>query len=164
MVLNTDRLFLRFATVEDYPFIYELMNSEGWKKYIGDRGIHGKKEAVNYITESLIKSYINNGFGLYVVCLNDSKELLGLCGLLKRDELEFEDIGFAFLPKHQSKGYAFESAQAVVGFANQQLQLSTLLAITLKENSRSISLLEKLGFHFDKTIVSKKESLQQYKR
>ena len=77
---------------------------------------------------------------------------MGLCGLLKRETLNEIDLGFAFLPEFNGKGYAIESANAILDFARTELKLFKVLAITDNNNSKSIRLLEKLGFRFDKMI------------
>ncbi|HZF65769.1 MAG TPA: GNAT family N-acetyltransferase, partial [Chitinophagaceae bacterium] len=62
------------------------------------------------------------------------------------------DIGFAFLPQCKNKGYAFEATQAVLTAVTTDPQHATVLATTLPDNTRSIRLLEKLGFQFQNDI------------
>ena len=93
--LTTERLLLQEATYADAPFIFELLNTPTWIQHIGDRGIITINDAENYIQKSLINSFANNGFGMFKVSLKSTKEAMGLCGLLKREELEHVDIGFA---------------------------------------------------------------------
>jgi len=52
------------------------------------------------------------------------------------------------LPQYMGKGYALESAQAVMAFAKNDLQLTEVLAITTQNNVRSQKLLEKLGLTY----------------
>ena len=52
------------------------------------------------------------------------------------------------------KGYAFEIANATMRYAETELKLQTILAITDPENQRSIRLLEKIGLLFVKTTVN----------
>ena len=49
----TDRLLIRPITVGDANFIYSLVNSNGWLKYIGDRNIRNNQDAENYIQKIL---------------------------------------------------------------------------------------------------------------
>ena len=48
---------------------------------------------------------------------------IGMCGLIKRDTLEDVDVGYTFLPKFWSKGYAVKSAQAVKEYAKNTIGL-----------------------------------------
>jgi len=49
------------------------------------------------------------------------REPVGICGLLKRDTLPDVDVGFAFLSRHWSKGYAVESAAAILDHGRRRL-------------------------------------------
>jgi len=68
-----------------------------------------------------------------------------MCGLIKRDNLDFPDIGFAFLPEYVGKGYAFEIASATITYAKDTLKLPIVYGITMPENASSKKLLEKIG-------------------
>lgn len=145
MNIETARLVIREYTLQDAPFIFKLMNSEGWLRNIGDRGIKTLQDAKNYIEKNYLRSYELLGFGPYLVSLKESGIPIGSAGLYKRDNLEDPDIGFAFLPEYAHQGYAFESAQAVMRFGCEVLQLKKITGITLPNNFPSIKLLKKLG-------------------
>jgi ribosomal-protein-alanine N-acetyltransferase len=149
-VLETRRLALDEFTTADAAFILELLNEEPFVRYIGDKGVRTRSGACQYITDGPVASYERFGFGLYRVTLREGSEPIGMCGLLKRDALEDVDVGFAFLERYWSKGYAFESASAVLAYARQELGLARILAITSPDNTASIGLLGKLGFAFDR--------------
>jgi RimJ/RimL family protein N-acetyltransferase len=151
-ILETDRLALREFTVDDTAFIIELVNSPGWIEFIGDRNIKTTEQAKAYLENGPMKSYLDNGFGLAMVEIKDSKTPIGMCGIIKRDTLDNPDIGFAFLPQFTGKGYAFEIAAATLAHAEQQLKLPVISAITVANNTSSIKLLEKIGLKFIKTI------------
>jgi RimJ/RimL family protein N-acetyltransferase len=84
--------------------------------------------------------------------LKESGVPIGICGLLKRDGLEDVDIGFAFLPKFWARGYAYESAAAVMEYGKTILGLNRIVAITSPDNYASGRLLEKLGLRFERII------------
>ena len=156
-IIETDRLKIKKLTVEDSKFIFELLNDPEWIKYIGNRNINNDKDAQNYISNRLLKSYEQYAFGLYLVKENNSNASIGLCGLIKRDYLEHVDLGFAFLPNYRKNGYAYESASAVIKYAKETFGLDTLFAITSLDNTRSVNLLEKLGFKFINKITAPEE-------
>lgn len=150
-LLETDRLMLRKLTVDDAPFILELLNQPSFLRHVGDKGVRGTAGARRYILSGPIESYERLGFGLWLVVLRHDAQPIGICGLLKRESLPDVDIGFAFVPRFWSKGYAFESASAVVSHARDTLGLNRLAAIVSPGNLASIRLLEKLGFSFERT-------------
>ena len=108
-------------------------------------------DAVNYLEKGPISSYARNGFGLYHVQLKESGESIGMCGLIKRDTLEDVDIGYAYLPKFWSNGYAVEAALAIKEQV-RSLGLKRLVAITDPANAGSIRVLEKIELTFEKMI------------
>jgi [ribosomal protein S5]-alanine N-acetyltransferase len=147
-LLETSRLELRRLSEDDAPFMLELLNEPSFIRNIGDRGVRTIDEAREYIALGPIASYARFGFGLYLVELKAPRTSIGICGILKRDQLPEPDIGFAFLPSYWSKGYAWEAASAVKIYARDTLALPRLLAIVNPSNASSIRLLEKLGFVF----------------
>ena len=149
-VLDTERLLLRPITVDDAEFILALLNEPSFLRYIGDKQVRNVEDARQYILNGPIASYERHGLGLLLVELRDSHTRIGMCGLLKRDELPEPDIGFALMPDFWNKGFAFEAAQAVLQDARDRLILQRILAITSLDNDASIKLLERLGFKFDR--------------
>jgi RimJ/RimL family protein N-acetyltransferase len=151
-IIETERLILRKIEESDCEFVYKLLNSPGWLKYIGDRGINNLEDAKIYIREKVVSLYDQHGYGPYGVRTKLNNSLIGFCGLFKRDFLEDADIGFAFLPEHSGKGYAIESAVAVLEYARDVIGLRRIIAITLEQNERSINVLNKLGMVFERKI------------
>src|SRR6185503_13067540 len=107
-ILETERLQIRQLSREDAPFILQLVNEPSFIQNIGDRGVRTLADANSYILNGPVASYARNGFGLYLVVLKETNESIGMCGLIKRAGLDDVDIGYAFLPKFWSKGYAVE--------------------------------------------------------
>lgn len=152
IVLETERLVLRRLTLNDAPFILQLLNEPSFLRFIGDRGVKDLQSARQYLLKGPIASYEKFGFGLFLVFLKESGDPIGMCGLLKRDTLPDVDVGFAFLPAYWRKGYAFESASAVLGYGRRAFGLGRIVAITSPDNVASIGVLEKLGLKFETAI------------
>ena len=151
-VCETDRLALRRFTLEDAAFVLELLNEPGWLRFIGDRNVRTLEDARAYLERGSIGHYARRGYGFYRVELKATGEPVGMSGLIKRDALDDVDIGFAQLARHAGRGYAQEAAAEVVRHAREDVGLARLVAITTPDNVRSISLLEKLGMRFERTI------------
>jgi RimJ/RimL family protein N-acetyltransferase len=151
MVHRTLRLGLRQLELSDSEFILELLNEPAFLQFIGDKGVRNADDAREYLRKGPIDSYGRNGFGLYAACLHDDTAI-GICGLVKREGLEDVDIGFAFLSRYRSKGYAAEAAAAVLAHAGQIVGLRRIVAITSPDNWASIAVLEKIGLKFERMI------------
>jgi RimJ/RimL family protein N-acetyltransferase len=152
-ILETERLRVREVEEDiDAEFMLELLNSPKFIRFIGDRNVRTLEESREFIRTRYRKSYDDHGYGLYAVELkasDDSRGLqVGICGFVRRDTLPAPDLGFAFLPEHEGKGYGFESASALLNCGRKVLKFSELLAITSMDNEVSEKLLLKLGFVF----------------
>ena len=158
--LTSRRLKLRKLTIKDTKFIVELLNDPDFLKYIGDRGVKNEQDAVVYIQQGPQTMYQQYGFGLLLVESVSLKIPIGLCGLLKREELPHPDLGFAFLPQYREKGLALDAARLVIADAYQRKVIQKVLGITSIDNHKSINLLKKLGFN-DKGLIRLKDSLDE---
>jgi RimJ/RimL family protein N-acetyltransferase len=151
-ILNTERLELRELTFADDAFIMELLNEPAFLRHIGDKGVRSLSDARQYIEKVPMASYRRFGFGLYLVSLGGGEEPIGICGLLKRDTLPDVDVGFAFLTRYWSKGYAMESAAAILDHGRRKLGFKRMVAITAPENHGSIAVLERIGLKFERIV------------
>ena len=151
-MIESHRLLIRKMTTNDILLIFQLMNDEGWQKFISS----GKKtleDAKDFIEKTGIQSYEQYGFGYFAVIHKERQIPMGICGLLQRSYLSHVDIGFAFLPPFRGHGYAKEAVIAVIDYAHSIWGISCLQAITKSNNLNSISLLQKVGFHFCENIL-----------
>lgn len=157
---KTKRLVLNPLSLSDNLFIFDLLNTEGFIKFIGDRNIKTDEDALNYCQ----KIIGNTAIRYWVVKLKKDLVPIGIITFIKRDYLDYPDIGFAFLPDYAKKGYAFEAASTVLNAAFRDVNQRFILATTLKDNVHSIKLLEKLGLAFDKEILVGDDSLMVYSK
>jgi len=151
-VIETNRLTHRKLTLDDAEFILDLLNQPSFIQFIGDRGVRTLEDAREYLSKRLIESYERFGFGLYLTLLKEGQIPIGICGLVKRDSLDDIDIGFAFLPQYWLKGYAFESASAVLTYAKNTLGIKRIVGIATPDNHGSIRVLEKIGLQFERMV------------
>jgi len=159
-ILETERLVFHHLTNDDAEFMLELLNEPSFIQNIGDRKIRTVDGAKGYINNGPVVSYAKNGFGLWLVKLKETGESIGICGLIKRDTLDDVDIGYAFLPKFWSKGYAVESALAVKAYAHDVVGLRRMVAITNPDNWDSIRVLEKIGMKFEKMVRLSEDDIE----
>lgn len=150
IIAETSRLIISEFTTDDASFYLELLNTPKWIAYVGDRNVNTIAEAKTYLQEKTIPHYKRQGFGFYKLALKDIHKPIGTSGLIKRDKLDYPDIGFALLPEYEGKGFGYEASNKILGLAQHQFNLKRVLGITLDHNTASIKLLEKLGLHFEK--------------
>lgn len=152
-IAETNRLIISKLSVNDAPFFLELTNTSNFIKYVGNKNLKTIEDAKNYLKEGTLKSYEDYGFGFYKLQLKEeNNKPIGTCGLVKREQLEHVDIGFAMLPDYERKGLGLEASKEILKLAKDTFKLTKILAITLPTNANSIKLLEKLGLSFEKRV------------
>ncbi len=149
---ETERLYLTPTTTADAELILELFNTPKWIEFIGDRNIKNTQDAKDYISNYMTPQLERLGFGNYTITRKFDGVKIGGCGLYDREGVEGIDIGFAFLPKYENKGYGFESANTLKEVAFCEFNLREISAITTQRNVGSQKLLLKLGLQFEKSI------------
>jgi ribosomal-protein-alanine N-acetyltransferase len=154
--METGRLSLSELSVKDTEFIFELLNTPQWIKFIGDKNIKTKEDAATYIN----KIRYNPVADYWVVKRKEDNATIGVVTFIKRDYLDDFDIGFAFLERYGKKGYAYEAAKCLLDKVMEKHK--KIVATVLEGNKNSIHLLQKLGLHFEKEITVNNEQLLLY--
>ncbi|GLQ98252.1 GNAT family N-acetyltransferase [Dyella mobilis] len=150
---ETQRLRIDYASLDDAGFILELLNEPDFIRNIADKGVRDIAGAEAYLRDGPLAMYAKHGHGLLRVSLKQTGEVIGMSGLIRRDTLDYPDLGYAFLQRHHGHGYASEAGAAVLERARQQLKIGRIVAIASPENTASHRVLEKLGFRFDAEIA-----------
>ncbi|TLS50980.1 GNAT family N-acetyltransferase [Paenibacillus antri] len=131
-VVETDRLVLEPCTEERYA----EANREGYPL-----GNH-----VKTYMQSLRRHPKLLGWGVWFVRLKETGEIIGDAGFKGNpDYTGAVDIGYGFLPEHRGRGYATETAKALVAWAFAH-GAGRVTAETLRDNAASIRVLRKNGF------------------
>lgn len=159
VILATDRLLLREFSLQDAPFVMRLLNTEGWLKHIGDRQVSTVEQATDYLERVIFRGYRTEGYGFWLMELRDGGLPVGLCGIIKRDYLEYPDVGYALLPEYEKKGLAAEAVSATLRHVRGNSGINVISAIVTPSNLPSIRLLERVGFTYKETIQEPAEKV-----
>jgi len=162
IICQTSRLTIRQFELTDVSFIVELLNDEQFIKNIADKQVRTANDAIEYLQKGPMSTYKEFGFGLYMLELKECHTPIGMCGLLKRDNLEYADLGFALLPRYYRQGYAKEACFAVLNEAREKYKLESISAVTALDNTGSNHLLKSLGFNFIKTMEFYQQETNYY--
>jgi [ribosomal protein S5]-alanine N-acetyltransferase len=162
IVLKTPRLSLRHLAPGDSGFLVELMNEPPYIEHIGDRGVRTAEDGRRYIEEKYTASYVRHGYGLYLVELAEGSAPIGICGLVRRESLDHPDLGFAFLQRFWSRGYAREAAGATLGYGRETLMLTYVYGLVSPRNLRSIGLLGHLGFSHVRSLAPTGQAFESH--
>ena len=146
-ILETERLFLREMTMDDFDALNAVLGDD-------DIMIHYPytfdEARVKSWIERNMSRYRDNGFGLWAVCLKDSGEMIGDCGLtLQNIEGEMlPEIGYHIRADKQGQGYAKEAALAVRDWAFANTEYPALYSYCKYTNVGSYKTAESIGMKF----------------
>lgn len=156
-ILQTERLVLRTLEEGDVPALYSILSDSEMMKFYPAPFSYEKTE--NWVKRNL-ERYQKDGYGLWAVCLKETNELIGDCGLVTQEvegDVEVE-IAYHIDRKYWSLGYGTEAARACQEYGFKQLGLKRMISIIDPNNLQSIRVAEKGGlkkekevFIFDKT-------------
>lgn len=152
IITQTERLTVRYFTLEDASFWRDLLCTPSFIKNIGDRNVRTIEQAANFLKERIFPQYDQHGMNMFMLELRDTKTPIGTIGLLVREGVEDVDIGFALMPDYEGKGLAFEASKAVLEFGYQQKLLPKIVAFTSEDNKACQKLLNRLGLIHTKNM------------
>ena len=132
MLLVTDRLLLQPVSAA----LNNIAEHEGYHS-----GPH-----IELFLRELEKDQSQMNWGPWFVTLKESGQIIGDIGFKGRpSEERMIEIGYGFIEEYQNKGYATESARALIDWAFGTNEADFIVAETANNNIASIKVLEKLG-------------------
>lgn len=104
------------------------------------------------IVEAAVEHWQDHGFGLWMFCHNTNGNFLGYAGL-RHAKVEGEDeveLYYALRSPYWGSGLATQMAKAVMDVAVDQIELDSVVAHTMTGNQRSVRVMRRLGFSYEK--------------
>lgn len=175
MILETERLYLREMTDDDFDALYAILaDSDIMQHY---PYTFDESRVRNWISRNR-ERYIRDGFGLWAVCLSDSGEMIGDCGLTLQtiDGQQLPEIGYHIRKDRQQRGYAREAAAAVRDWAFAHTSYPALYSYCKYTNVPSCRTAESIGMRFLKeypdetngithvSVITKEEYIQMQRK
>jgi RimJ/RimL family protein N-acetyltransferase len=149
--METKNLILRPFTLDDAEAWLPLISLPEIIRYTGDTPASSVEEAREVLRTRPLCDYAVHGYGRLAVIEKASGRLVGFSGLKYVPELGI-DIGYRFLPDCWGKGYATESARAVMEQDAREHGARRIVGIVHPENPASARVLGKLGLRFERVL------------
>ena len=162
--IETERLLLREMRVEDLEGMFTLDSNPNVHKYLGNKPIKTKAEALKTI-ESVLQQYRERGIGRFAVIEKESNQFIGWSGIRLNTEYnmngftKYYDVGYRLIERFWGKGYATESGKASINYAFNEMKLPELYATTEIGNKASHNALIKIGLHYESDFYFQQEKL-----
>jgi len=145
--LETRRLVIRSFATGDVPDYTALVADPEVMKYIGDGSAVDVAQASAYV-ENCIENERTLGFARCALALRSTHEFIGICGYAPIDD--YVDFGYRIARRYWGNGYVNEAAQAIIRYGFERLGFESIVAIAYSGNQRSIRVMEKLGFEYER--------------
>lgn len=136
MIIETERLILREMTEDDFDALYKVLaDSDIMQHY---PYTFDKDRVKNWITRNT-ERYRVFGFGLWSVCLKETGEMIGDCGLTMQiiDGEIKPEIGYHIRADRQRNGFAKEAASAVRDWTFRNTPFNIVYSYMTKTNEPS---------------------------
>ena len=152
IILQTKRLRLRRLQNSDVKALIELWSDPQVTKHLGGPRDRGK---LKKIFEEDVKNPDAEQYDLWPVEENQSKEVVGDCGLLAKEVDGKQEIELIYIFKASAwgKGYATEIGRAITNYAFEEMKIGRLIALIEPENKASERVVLKIGMKFKKDVI-----------
>ena len=144
--IDTERLRLRWLTRDDAPALLEVFGDPEVCRY-WSRTALPDLSAATALQEQIVRLFEERSLFQWGIAERATDAVIGTCTLASlSEEHRRAEIGFALKRAAWGRGYVSEALPALVRFAFENLNLHRLEADVDPNNTRSIRVLERLGF------------------
>lgn len=153
-VFETARLTLRPFTMQDVPYLHQLLGDPEVMQY-STCGVQPYETVLGDVRHNLEVRFPGMlPFGERMIVARDSGTVVGWCGLNVCAAVEdgVPEITYNTLPPYWGRGYATEAASAMRDHAFGDLHCAKLIAVIHSENRASIRVAEKIGLRYAKPL------------
>lgn len=147
-ILETERLFIRELSMEDFPALYAMCTAP-------ETAVWMEETLSDYATEQEKHyAYISGIYPLFDLALwgvyeKSTGTLIGRVGFsLPEDENDAYSIGYLIDTAYRNKGYAKECVPALLAYAKEQ-GITTVVARIKKDNLPSQKVIKVCGYSYD---------------
>ena len=147
MEISTARLVLRNWKTEDRDLFREITRDPKVMEFFPYRRTHAEADAMR---KRIRHQIATSGLGMFAVSDKATGEAMGFCGVAPVDLPGIlpegaHEIGWRMATRFWSQGYVTEAATAALDYAFQNFGLKEIYAFAVRENRRSIAVMERIG-------------------
>lgn len=146
----SNRLKLRKLSVSDAADMFEYSSRPNVSEYENWKPHKSVAETRDFLKWAR-RQYFKKKFFSWAIVLNSGK-MIGTVSFVKIDcDNRSAEIGYTVSEEYWGNGYAKEAVYQLLRFGFSNLGLNRIYAKVIKGNTRSVRVLEKLGFIYEGT-------------
>lgn len=146
-LLETARLRLRLFTPADLDRMCEITRNPDVMRYIG-YGHPLTREETQTNLDMIMNGFRRRGYGRWALESRDTGALIGYCGLSSGNPEVGIELAYMLARAEWGKGLALEAGRASLRYGFETLGVDSVAGLTLGGNTRSRTVLERLGMKF----------------
>jgi RimJ/RimL family protein N-acetyltransferase len=145
-ILESERLWIRPVSISDAEALF-LYRSEPETAAHLSKEPKTVQDVVSFIEQCASSLNQAETWFQVVVLEKEGNQIIGDIGLHFLADENIMEIGYTLGKNHRGRGYASEAVKRVVQFAFETLNKKEIIASVDPNNTPSIKLLERIGFH-----------------
>ena len=151
VIAENDDFLIREERPEDLPKIYEMYEDEECKRFLEPLPELSGDFTPEARFESVKNSYMLFGYGMWIIESKKTNEVIGRVGFEYYDE-NTVSLGFMIRADKRGKGYAEAAVILCIGYLENTLPETKIVANVCIDNISSLYLLNKISKVFPKKI------------
>lgn len=152
-IVTTARCIVREITMDDVDALYRIYNESETAFQYTEALYEDRDRELAYTRDYIDQQYRFYEYGIWIVTDRKTGQVIGRAGIDNRQGYDDPELGYAFALSYRHQGYAYEVCSAILAYAATTLQMERLNAFTIRENTDSVKLLQRLGFHFTEEVL-----------
>lgn len=147
--LQTERLTLRRLSVRDAADMFDYAHRADVTRYLTWSAHPDASYSREYL-EYLQGRYAGGMYYDWGIVYKENGKMIGTCGFTSFNcSHDKAEIGYVLHPDYWGKGIAPEAVKKILDFGFEKLNLHRIEANFIKENARSLRVMEKVGMTFE---------------
>lgn len=154
--IKTRRLILQRQSLQDFDRFFAMSKDHQVMKFIGNGSIfHWTRDVAFKKFKDQVSDMKTGTLGEMSVYRQFDASYIGWCAIGHSRFLNDIELGYRFCRDAWGYGYATEAATAMLSAVYQATAVDQILACAHPDNAASIRVLEKLGFKYAYSLLSK---------
>lgn len=160
-IMETSRCRIREITVEDITALYEIYKEPSITLFM-ENLFEDPEEEKEYVLNYISCIYGFYGYGMWIIELKTTGEIIGRAGLEQNEDTEELELGYMIAVPYQRLGYGKEVCSAILQYGCRELGATVIGTMIEDQNQASEALCFSLGFQFQEKVLRKNTNYKKF--